>query len=289
MVEVEPVLTVQNEVGECPIWHPDENALYWVDNESTCFFRFDPKTGAHEKIDIGIGIGVIALRQMGGLLIATHRGLETWDFNTRSLTLIANAEADKPMRRFNDGAVDRVGRFWVGTMGDANNNGLYCLEDDHTVHQVDAGFDISNGIGWSPDGRTMYFTDSTPAIIYAYDFDLLRGTIANRRIFVDSSDRRGVPDGLTVDLDGFVWSARWDGACIDRYDPDGRLERTIPLPVRCPTSAAFGGDELRDLYITSARYELTPEQRKKPSADGDLFRLRFDEDIRGIPAASFAG
>lgn len=284
MSEVEQVLAVQNMLGEGPVWHPDEQALYWVDIEDTCYHRYDPVTGSHEKVDVGIGIGTLAFRASGGYVLATKNGFATWI--DRRLQMIGNPEADKGTR-FNDGAVDRQGRFWAGTCGDTFKNALYRLDPDLTISQMETGIDISNGIGWSPDNRTMYYTDSTPAVIYAYDFDAATGSISNRRVFVDSSNRVGVPDGLTVDQAGDVWSARWEASCIERYDPSGQLVQTIPVPALCPTSVAFGGDDLRDLYITSARAGLPEEKRHLSSMDGDLFRVRVA--VGGLPEPFFKG
>ena len=141
-------------------------------------------------------------------------------------------------------------------MGDPFNNALYRLDADLSLRTMESGIDISNGIGWSPDNRVLYHTNSTPAIIYAYDFDLQSGEIANRRIFVDSSAETGVPDGLTVDSQGYIWSARWGGWRLDRYDPQGRLERSVRMPVEFPTSVIFGGADLDVLYVTSARVDV---------------------------------
>jgi sugar lactone lactonase YvrE len=287
MAEVEHVLAVQNSLGEGPVWHSGEKALYWVDIENFCYFRFDPKTNALEKVDVGVKIGTLAFRASGGYVLATANGFATWDATTRNLHQLGDPEADRPNSRFNDGAVDRRGRFWAGTLGAPPNNALYRLDPDGRIHTMETGLQLSNGIGWNPDGKIMYLTDTNPGIIYAYDFDEETGSITNRRIFAQSSDRNGWPDGLTVDQDGFVWSARWGGSCIERYDPDGKVERTIPIPARSPTSMAFGGDDLRDLYITSARNALKEEERKHPSADGDLFCLRVD--VGGFPEPLFAG
>src|SRR5690348_7844286 len=148
MAELEHVLGVQNELGEGPVWHSGETALYWVDIEDTCYYRFDPASGALDKVNVGVSIGTIAFRAKGGFVLATARGFATWD--GQNLTLLSNPEADKPMSRFNDGAVDRKGRFWAGTLGDPYKNALYRLDPDGSVHTMQTGVDTSNGIGWSP-------------------------------------------------------------------------------------------------------------------------------------------
>ena len=164
---------------------------------------------------------------------------------------------------------------------------LYRLDADHSVHIMDRGFIIPNGIGWSSDNTRMYMTDSTRQSIYMYDFDAQAGTIDSRRTFVYTPDEQGVPDGLTVDSEGYIWSARWGGSKVGRYDPDGNVERVISVPVPQPSSCVFGGKNLNELYITSASKGLSDEQRKVYPLSGDLFR--FKTDIRGVEKFLFAG
>ncbi len=287
MDEIRHVLAVQDELGEGPLWDPDEQVLYWVDIERKLYHRLRPSDGAHEVVEVGEKVGVLALRQAGGMVMATDFGFAFWDAQERKLQRIADPEADKPQSRFNDGAVDRRGRFWAGTLGDDYKNSLYRLDPDLSLRRMETGIDVSNGIGWSLDNRVMYFTDSSPCVIYAYDYDLATGNIANRRVFVDSSDRPGVHDGLTVDSQGFVWSARWDGWCVERYDPDGKLERTLRLPVQRPTSVMFGGANLDELYITSARMELSEAELAQAPLSGDLFCAYVG--VKGLPEPKFAG
>ena len=287
MSEIELVLSAHDELGEGPLWNPAEQRLYWVDIESRLYHWLDPLSGEHDIVHLGEKAGVLALRSQGGLVIASEKGFSFFDPLTRRLEPVADPESHKPQTQFNDGKVDPAGRLWAGTLGDPFQNSLYRLDPDLSVHCMETGVDISNGIGWSPDHRTMYFTDSTPAIIYAYDYDLPTGSIANRRVFVNHSDRQGVPDGLAVDTDGFVWSAVWDGWCVERYDPDGKLERVIQLPAQFPTSVAFGGPNLEDLYITSAAMEIPPASRPDAPMAGGLFRVKGL--ARGLPIAQFAG
>ena len=293
MNQVEHVLAVKNKLGEGPVWSPDEQALYWVDIENNHFYRFYPATGKYERFDVGIPVGVLALRASGGLVMATKNGFAFWDPQTQVLHFIADPEVDKPYNRFNDGAVDPQGRFWAGTMcevpqmrkgGDGN---LYRLDPDGSIHLMETGLTISNGIGWSPDNKTMYLTDSPQHVIYAYDFDPPTGIITNRRPFIHTPHEEGVPDGLTVDSEGYIWSARWGGWKITRYDPTGKVERVISLPVLHPTSCTFGGPDLNELYITSAWTELGEEQRNNHPLAGDLFRLKTD--VKGQVQRKFAG
>ena len=287
MSEIQHVLSLQNELGEGPLWNLAEQRLYWVDILGRRVHRLQPASGEHEVFDLGAQVCVIAFRQQGGRVVAGQHGFAFWDEGATSLRPIADPEAHKPTTRFNDGAVDRLGRFWAGTMGDPLNNALYRLDADLSLRTMESGIDISNGIGWSPDNRTMYHTNSTPGLIYAYDFDLHSGEIANRRIFVDSSAESGVPDGLTVDSQGYIWSARWGGWRLDRYDPQGRLERSVRMPVEFPTSVTFGGAELDVLYVTSARVDVPAADRPQRPLDGDLFCLR--PGVRGLPEPMFGG
>lgn len=287
MDEVRHVLSLQNELGEGPLWNVAEQRLYWVDILGRRVHRLHPASQVHEVFDLGAQVCALAFRQGGGRVVATQHGFAFWDEGATSLRYIADPEAHKPTTRFNDGAVDRLGRFWAGTMGDPFNNALYRLDADLSLRRMETGIDISNGIGWSPDNRTMYYTDSTPARIYAYDFDLASGEIANRRVFVDSSAESGVPDGLTVDSQGCIWSARWGGWRLDRYDPDGRLMRSVAMPVEFPTSVMFGGADLDVLYVTSARVDVPADWRPQRPLDGDLFCLK--PGVGGLPEPLFAG
>jgi sugar lactone lactonase YvrE len=287
MNEIELVLNAKDELGEGPLWHAGEQALYWVDIEGRRYHRFEPRSGQHKIIPVGVRVGALGFRSQGGFVFATENGFSLFNPSTGQLAPIGDPEADKPQTRFNDGAVDRAGRFWAGTLGDPQHNNLYRLDPDGAIHRMDTGIDISNGIGWSLDNRLMYYVDSTRWAIYAYDFDLSAGSITNRRVFVDRSGKRGVPDGLIVDAQGFIWIAVWGGSCLERYDPDGQLEQTIPLPVEFPTSMAFGGENLQDLYITSAQELIPQEDRHRFPLAGNLFCIR--NAGKGLAEPMFAG
>jgi sugar lactone lactonase YvrE len=285
--EVEHVLAVQNRLGEGPRWNVDEQALYWVDIENDAFHRFDPATGAQERCVVGLPVSALGFRAAGGLILATRDGFAVWEPETQALRFLADPEAHRPESRFNDGAVDCRGRFWAGTMSVDPTSSLYRLDPDGSVQQMETGLTISNGIGWSPDNRTMYLTDTPRQVIYAYDFDAATGAIANRRLFVATPDELGGPDGLAVDSEGGVWSARWGGWKVTRYDPGGAVEREIRLPVECPTSCTFGGAGLDELYITSAWTGVDPAQLAAQPWAGDLFRVQVG--IKGRPESKYAG
>ncbi len=292
MSEVELAFDSQDTLGEGPTWSVKEQALYWVDILGSAFHRLDPVTGAHEKFDIGKLVGTVVLRESGGFVLALNDGLYFWD-QENGLELINHPESDKPNNRFNDGAVDRQGRFWAGTMsmeGEGKVGALYRLDTDHAVQHMVGDIIISNGLGWSPDNKIMYYADTGYRTIWAYDFDPATGAIENRRDFAVVPDEpgEGAPDGLTVDREGCVWGARWGGWKIVRYDPDGKLEREIKLPAERITSVMFGGADLDELYITSARLDYDPakDSETQPHA-GSLFRVR--PGVKGLPETSYGG
>jgi sugar lactone lactonase YvrE len=202
--------------------------------------------------------------------------------------MLATVETDRPQNRMNDGACDPAGRFWAGTMAldeRPHAGALYRLDPDLTVRTMLTDVTISNGIDWSPDGRRMYYVDSPTRRIDVFDFDPGTGAIADRRPFVDVPAESGIPDGITVDAAGFVWLALWGGAALHRYDPDGARERAVALPVSHPTSCAFGGPGLDELYVTSARRDLTRDERARQPMAGGLLRLR--PGVAGRPAHVF--
>ena len=240
-----------------------------------------------ETIDTGIpvcGLGLVI--DSTKLIMATTRGFALWNWPDRSLkTISPNPEQGRPGSRLNDAAVDRQGNFWVGSLGPGVESALYRFGPRRSLRKMDSEIGVSNGISWSPDNRTMYFTDSRRRVIFAYDFDASSSLIENRRVLIEVSAGEGVPDGLTVDREGFLWSARWGGARVARYDPAGQLEREIMLPITYPTSCTFGGANLDDLYITSARFPLTEAQCTREPCAGDLFRIRAG--IQGFEDSRF--
>jgi sugar lactone lactonase YvrE len=225
--------------------------------------------------------------------MATKRSFALWDEQSAALTFLPEPEGEHPETRFNDGSVDPAGRFWAGTMLEGSEGwkeapgNLYRLDRDRTFTCMNRGFAISNGIGWSPDGKTMYLTDSPRQVIYAYDYDLLTGDIEHRRPFIQTPGEASVPDGLTIDGEGCIWSARWGGWRIIRYDPQGKQERAIALPVQYPTSCTFGGSALDELYITSASNKLNAQKRLEQPFAGDLFRIK--PGVKGLEHPRFLG
>ena len=289
--EVEHLLKLGNEVGEGPLWSSENQTIYWVDIPKHLIYRYARENENLEVFDVGLPVGALALRESRGIVAATKRGFAFWDFLSEDLVFLVDPEEDKPETRFNDAAVDRCGRFWAGTMSDSDPHGshgsLYRLDPDGSVARMDTGFTVSNGIGWSPDDKIMYFTDTMRSVIYAYDFDIAAGTLENRRSFVTVPDGEGFPDGLTVDSEGFVWSAIALGYKINRYDPDGILEREIQVPTAFVSSCTFGGPGMDDLYITTGWEPLNDDEKVSQPFAGDLFKV--STGIKGLEEPKFSG
>ena len=278
-------------LGEGPCWSPRDGALYWVDILTPSIHRFDTSTAQDTEIKLGAMVSLAIPKATGGLLVATPGGLMTFDDATKRLSLLCHPEADRPGNRYNDGKCDRMGRLWVGSldMGTAANRGnLFRVDPDGNWKKMDTGFTVANGLGWSPDNKRMYFTDSTRRTIYVYDFDLLSGNIANRRNFITLRANEGTPDGLTVDEEGCLWVAVWDAWRVSRYSPQGEELLRIRMPVPRPTSCCFGGPDLDTLYVTSASVRLNEDALRAAPLSGSLFAIKIP-GVRGLPETAFAG
>jgi sugar lactone lactonase YvrE len=274
---VELALDARADLGEGPRWDSARQRLLWVDIMRGRIHAFTPSTGACRNVAVGRPVGALASGRDGSLVLAVAGGFARLDPDSERFEMLATVETDRPQNRMNDGACDGAGRFWAGTMALDERPGagaLYRLDPDLTVHTMLTGVTISNGLDWSLDGRRMYYVDSPTRRIDTFDFDVTTGGIANRRTFVEVPADAGIPDGLTVDAAGFVWLALWGGAALRRYAPDGTLERVVPLPVTHPTSCAFGGAALDELYVTSARRPLSAEEKARQPQAGGVFRLR---------------
>jgi L-arabinonolactonase len=290
MTEVRCVANPRALVGEGPVWDDGRQVLWWIDVKDPRLFRYDPAGGANREFVMPERIGCIALRAGGGLIGAFMSGFKWIDPDKGAITPIVSPEPDRPGNRFNDGKCDRRGRLFAGTMDNAEfdcTGTLYRLDPDLSVHVMVTDVHLSNGLGWSPDDRTLYYTDSLRRTIWAYDYDLDMGDIANRRVFARVPDAAGVPDGLCVDAQGGVWSAHWGGWRLTRYAPDGQIDRVVELPVPQPSCPAFGGPDLDVLYVSSAAIEMTPADFAKAPDGGGLFTLEVG--VRGLPVNRFAG
>jgi sugar lactone lactonase YvrE len=288
--DVARVLPAHALLGEGPLWDAPTRRLYWVDIKRREVHRFDPATGQDACWPVPEDVGSVAVRAGGGLVVALRSGFHFLDLETGALQPVARPEPERVENRFNDGKVDRRGRFWAGSMHDpetAPTGALYRLEPDGRCQRMVDGLVCSNALCWSPDGRVMYHGDTGRRVVWAWDADPATGEIANRRVFVRLGEDEGAPDGATVDAEGGVWLAHWNGWRLTRFDPDGRAERVVPLPVQRPTCPAFGGPGLDVLYVTSATIGLGPgDLARQPWAGGIL---ALAPGVRGLAEARFAG
>lgn len=283
MVEIACVAHTRDVLGEVPRWHPLERMLYWIDAFKPAVHRLDQMSGKLESFTPPEKLGSFAPCAGGGLLIAGRGGLARYDPASGRLDRIVDPENGGAVNILNDGRCDRNGRFWVGSMSKTMEHAsgrLYRLQQGR-IETIDDGIWVANGLCWSPDDRRMYFADSHVRTLFVYDFNLAVGKIGPRRIFATMDDRPGVPDGSSVDAEGFVWNAVFDGGCVVRYAPDGRIDRTVALPVSRPTACAFGGANLATLYVTTARFRLAPEKLAAEMHAGGL--LALDVGVKGLP------
>lgn len=287
-MEIEVVADVPCAIGECPLWHPGEGKLYWTDIPNGRLYRYDPLSGTHQIAFSGPPIGGMTLQADQTLLLFMQRGtVAVWDGQGLSRTVVPELPDERDVR-FNDVIADPQGRVFCGTISLKDASGqvlrlgrLHRLDCDGSIRPVVEGVGTSNGMGFSPDCRTFYHTDTPARTIYAYDYDEATGAIGNRRDFahIPATPHNERPDGMTVDAEGNVWSVLWEGGAIVCLAPNGQLLRRIELPVRCGTSLCFAGPDLRDLYVTSAQGEKRPE---KGEYAGALLRIRGLE-ARGVP------
>ena len=277
-------------VGESPLWHVGEQRLYWVDIPRGRVHVFHPLSGGNETYELPDLVTCLAFRARGGLIVTLKKNIAFYNVATRKLELGPELEGDEPGHRFNDGRVDLQGRFWAGTMGKewkAPVGHLYRMDAAHRVTGQQSHVACSNGTAWSPDGRTMYHTESFAYTVWAYDFDPATGDIANRRPFATLPHGDVFPDGLCVDAEGFVWSNQVGAGRVVRYDPVGRPERELHLPVPRAAGSTFGGPDLSTLYVTSARQTMSRADLAKYPLSGSLFAI--DIGVRGLPTTPFAG
>lgn len=288
--QVDVIDATKDILGESPIWDHKARLLWWVDGIGQKIHRLDPASGGKTSWPFDEEVGAIGLRAKGGLVVGMRSGLYFFDPATGRMDAIAKPELDRPGNRFNDGKVCRAGRFWTGTVQAsvyAPCGRMWRLDPDLTTHQIMEGLTVNNGLSFRPDNRLMYFTDSFSYRIDVFDYDDTGGAIHNRRLFTEIPIGRGVCDGSTVDADGCFWSANMDGWCVTRYDPRGRVDMVINLPLRRPTSLCFGGPDLDVLYITTATRRMQQKELDQQPLSGCLLAVR--PGVKGLPEPEFAG
>jgi len=281
------VLAARARLGECPVWQAVGQKLFWVDVYNHRVHQFDPATGKDCYFDTGDVVSAIALAGTDRLLIALSDRLAWLHLPAGEVEIVHRIEFAHPVgTRLNDGKCDGQGRFWIGSCSDhPGQAALYRFDPDGSLHTMETGLTIANGLAWSPDGSTFYLTDSAQHKIFAYDYLAETGTIVNRRTLIDLSAEAVEPDGLTIDSDGNLWSALWDGCCVACFAASGQELSRIQLPIPRPTCVTFGGLDLTNLYITSASVGLSQKEIQKCHTAGDIFCLAAVG--QGMPTQSF--
>jgi len=288
MADVTCIADLKMVLGEGPIWVEREQALYWLDIKGRKIFRLGAD-GTQSEWATPFRVGCIAPRTSGGFIAGTDRGIALVTLDGPAFDIAFNPEEDLPDNRFNDGKVDRAGRFWAGTMDDRERQAsgtLYRIGGDLACTIVDTGYRVTNGPAFSPGGDLLYENDSALQLTYVFDLDA-DGNARNRRTFLSFDEGDGYPDGMTVDAEGCLWIAFWEGWCVRRFSPDAELLETIEVPVARPTSCVFGGPNLDQMYVTSARTGLDADALAMQPNAGGLFLL--SPGVRGLADLPFAG
>ncbi len=285
MNTVEAIADYGDLCGECPTWSPRDQVLYWSDISGHKLYRCTWPSRTFELHHDGLEVSGIALHAAGGLVIVNSKGVWLWNGDGKLLRVVDTVEGRRCA--LNDCIADPEGRLFTGSCFFDPNSSEYELgflvrvEKDGSAQIVDEGIHLANGLGFSPDCSTLYFADSAARVIYTYDYRRTDGSIRNRRIFAKISPDQGLPDGLSVDAEGFVWSAQWFGGCVVRYDPDGKEQRRIAIPASQTSSLTFGGPEFTDIFVTSASLldglSLAPSRYRPEGsvAGGPLFHLNL--------------
>ena len=290
MHSIEKVAKLQSWLGEGACWDVKAQALWSVDILGKRLFRTDVQRGTTRHWDMPCELGAALPRELGGLVLCLRKGFALFDPSSASLEWRLEMESDRSRNRFNDAAVDPLGRIWAGTMDfDAIHptGALYKLDTNWNCTRMDDGYVVTNGPAFSPDSKTMYHNDTMRGVVYAFDFDLESGAISRRRELISLPPHAGLSDGITVDRGGDLWLCQVTAGRIGRYGPDGRLKQTIALPVPMVTSCCFGGADFSTLYITTARILLSPPELLAYPDSGDLYSIQTD--TCGIPCVEFKG
>lgn len=290
-MEIKAIVDCKTILGEGPLWDMREQKLYWIDSYGAKIFRCDENGEGVESWDVPQKIGSMALREQGGAILSLADGFYLFDFDRGKAELLHRVEHKAPSVRINDGKVDQRGRFVSGSIETTEKGAdaeLYSVGTDHSVRMIDDNIVVSNGPCWSPDGRTFYFADSRSLAIWAYDYDTETGNVSNKRKFCEFGPEDGLPDGATVDADGYVWSAGVYKSKLHRFAPDGNKDMTIDMPVVCVTSVMFGGKNLDRLYVTSMKEAPVPGIVETGPQAGSLFVID-GLGIKGLPEYRYGG
>ena len=280
-MNIELALDAHATIGESPTWVAEQSALYWVDIKEPALHRFDVETHQDRSWPVSSDIGAFALMPDGGALVALRHGLHRLDLSSGALELLVPPPFDPELFRFNEGACDATGRFWVGVMFDPlrgsperRTDSLYSFTVDGGLHREADRAELHNGMAWSGDGRRLFLSHSHAGTIFAFDFDPDEGSLGRPQPFARVAKDLGVPDGAAVDAEGGYWCAIHGGGRLLRFDAQGNVDRDIALPVSQPTMCAFAGDAMDTLYVTSASDGLDDAQRRAEPWAGGLLRMK---------------
>ncbi|AQS56957.1 SMP-30/gluconolactonase/LRE family protein [Novibacillus thermophilus] len=291
MKEPQLVLDANATLGEGPSWDQTNQVLYWVDVQEKRVHVYDPYKHENRSIQLNQFVGAVVPREAGGVALALASGFYTLDLRTEALCFIGDPERHLTNNRFNDGKCDPKGRFWAGTMslmGEAEQGTLYRLNTNESIQPVLTNVSVSNGICWSPDHQTMYYIDTPTQSVTAFDYELETGNISKSRVVIKVPDREGKPDGMTIDEEGMLWIAHWGGYQVARWNPyTGKKLDRILLPASLCTSCVFGGKNLDELFITTARFGISEDELSKQPHAGGLFRVKTN--VKGAPTYAFKG
>ena len=289
-MDITCVAQTKDSLGEGVIWNPGEDSLYWVDAYGPAVHRYHPASGGIRSWEMPEIIGSLVFARTGGIVAGLQSGFCRLSLDPVNVEPVVNPQPG-PDVIFNDGKCDRHGRYLVGTMDRNFAPGagkLWRLDPDWTTHLLDDGITVSNGLAWSPDNKTMYFADTRALVVYAYDYDIETGAAENKRAFFRTDDMVGRVDGATVDRDGNYWCAMIHDGSVCCFDPQGKLERRIELPVKHPTMCSFGGPDLDTLYVVTSRRFLDDAGLRDQPLAGSLFAIT-DTGATGLPEPYFAG
>jgi len=280
-------------LGEGPIWDQRNKRILWLDILNGEIHQFSSIQQKHQVMKVGQSVGAVALRTSGGLIAALQHGFAAIDLENEAIHMISDPESHLPSNRFNDGKCDPMGRFWAGTMDNAEEQegagNLYMLNTDLSVSLKIENVTCSNGLAWSPDNRTFYYIDTPTRQVVAYGYEAASGSIHSKRTIITIPVEEGYPDGMTIDAEGMLWVAHWDGWKVSRWNPaTGKLVDSIRLPVSLVTSCTFGGENLEDLYITTAKKGLSESELEEQPLAGSLFVIR-QSGYKGVAAVEFQG
>ena len=288
---VEPLLNIKSSLlGEGPVWDSEKQSIFWIDISQGKIYEYNIDNQQYRSIDVGQMVGAIALCKDDKWVAALQKGIAYISCATGKVEMIISPELCLPNNRFNDGKCDPAGRFWAGTMSmseEPQMGSLYVLSSNLSIRKKLTGISISNGLAWSLDNKKLYYIDTPTLEVCAFDYDLESGDIQNQQSIIKISEEDGYPDGMTIDAEGMLWIAHWNGWQVTRWNPvTGQKIDSIHLPVARVTSCTFGGKNLDDLYITTAKVGLSATELAQQPLAGSLFVVK-NCGVRGIEASRF--